>query len=128
MKKGGFHMRTLAYVVEACPRLTKLGLTSLDSSSYAAGREELLESELLVQQVRGWLRREVPPVPLRGRRPASSYWVKHIAERSLGTYVPNGVLIAAALLEGYVVSPSGDPQDPNMYFGMDRKVLAKLDV
>lgn len=125
-------MSRFAEVLESYPRLTAVGIKDPAAPGFVEARVALAGAEVQVQAVCRWLRREVPQAPVRQparmRRQVNSYWVKHIAERALGTYVPNGVLIAAALSEGYPVSPSDDPLDPNMYFGMDRKVLAALDI
>lgn len=65
---------------------------------------------------------------------SSSYWVKHIAERfpcsypcggSLGpSYVPNGVLIAAAVHAGFKFRYD---DGPNVCFNMSRRSLIDLD-
>jgi hypothetical protein len=50
---------------------------------------------------RAWLRR-FPRLKRVNRRRGTSYGLKHVAEREIG-YLTNGVFIAAAIAEGFVV-------------------------
>lgn len=48
----------------------------------------------------------------------SSYWLKHLLERSIGTYVSNGDIIIAMLTCGYRHTPIKDT--PNCYFNVSQ--------
>jgi hypothetical protein len=60
---------------------------------------------------------------------AGSYGMKHLVERAIGQYMPNGVLIAATLMAGY---PWKGPHRPNVVLGMSKRhidqALADLNV
>jgi len=53
----------------------------------------------------------------------SSYSLKHSIERALGTYVSNGVVIAAAIMVGL---PLGKPRGPNADIGVSRRWVRSI--
>jgi len=73
--------------------------------------------EALVGTVCEWLA-DAPKIlsPDDGRY---SYYLKHVAEDAIGTYVPNGVLIAAAIRSGFIVRQDQEP-DPYWNGGLPR--------
>jgi hypothetical protein len=48
---------------------------------------------------------------------SSSYGLKHIVERAMGTYVSNGAFLLAAYRAGYTIVPDG-PLNPNAHFNI----------
>ena len=59
----------------------------------------------------------------------SSYWLKHVCERNMGHYIPNGCFIAAALALGYKYR-SGHHYgfgDVNACFNISSKGLRELN-
>jgi hypothetical protein len=68
---------------------------------------------------RGWLKQfgKIKALNKRG----SSYGLKHVAARDIG-YVTNGVFIAAAIAEGFIVRRAGAFGDsPNAWFNISAK-------
>ena len=81
-------------------------------------REDIRKPRSLAQfmTARGWLRRfgQLKKINQRG----TSYGLKHHAEDEIG-YVTNGVFIAAAVAEGFVVRRAGAYGDsPNAWFNI----------
>jgi hypothetical protein len=76
--------------------LVKADKDPASAAAHAAGREALRKHVDGFLACCRWLER-APRVRLGGW---SSYAVKHLAEAALGRYVPNGMLIAAALALG----------------------------
>ncbi len=81
-------------------------------------RDEMLTSNSLKQftSARDWLRRfdKIKRVNQSG----TSYGLKHIAEKDIG-YTPNGVFIAAAIAEGFIVKR--DEDSPNALLNISTK-------
>ena len=57
----------------------------------------------------------------------SSYWLKHVCERNMGHYIPNGCFIAAALANGYEYQNNCGFGYVNACFNMSSKGLDKLN-
>jgi hypothetical protein len=127
--------RTLAEVMEEHPSLNEFGFGAFDpqrkrreqrQQEIAAGRQQLRGQEDLAIAVRDWLAANIAPIKT---CTAGSYGMKHLVERAIGQYVPNGVLIAAALMAGY---PWKGPHGPNVVLGMSKRhidqALADLNV
>jgi len=85
-------------------------------------RASLLQEEGLFTQVCAWLAPIGKRVTVNPR--AGSYGLKHLAEAILGTYVPNGVLIAAAVACGFRYHQW--PGSPNACFNMCGPDLRRL--
>lgn len=85
------------------------------SQDYLRANLELLSRVKTVLSV-------VAPAHRVDRTNFSSYSLKHIVEKILGTYVSNGQLIAAALCLGFRAVPLG----PNAVFNMRQKDMSFL--
>ncbi|MEU6397176.1 hypothetical protein ABZ867_09320 [Streptomyces cinnamoneus] len=119
---------TLAEVMEEHEKLGAFGVGVFNShrltaeqrrAELVAERKNLRNEEGLVMETALWLHDNITPI----KTPtAGSYGVKHLIEQATGTYVTNGVLIAAALVVGY---PYRYDQ-PNVRFGMSRRDLNRL--
>jgi hypothetical protein len=88
-----------------------------------AGRVDMLEHVDMFDAVCEWLRNMPALQNVNLRR--TSYGLKHLAERSLGSYVANGIFIAAALHCGYPYRRIEN--SPNMSFGISEKALKTAD-
>jgi hypothetical protein len=111
-------------VVEAEPRLSSNGMglsqgnaATLDErrAQFDDHRRSLRNSAPMVVRVYLWLDANIGKIktPSRG-----SYGMKHVVENSLGEYVSNGELIAAALMAGYSMRDGGGL---NPRFGMRKR-------
>lgn len=109
--------RRLAAVMTREPMLTYEGM---ETEPQADEREALRAQAALVAEVCAWLAVHIEPCPTFNPR-AGSYSVKHIAEKALGSYVPNGALIAAALILGY--DYKWDRSSRNVAFRMRERSL-----
>jgi hypothetical protein len=85
-------------------------------------RETIREPRSLAQFIaaRGWLR-QFPRLKSINRR-TTSYGLKHVAAHDIG-YVTNGVFIAAAIAEGFVVQRAGN--GPNAWFNISAQAWAR---
>ncbi|MFF4424724.1 hypothetical protein ACFY04_28780 [Streptomyces sp. NPDC001549] len=120
---------TLVEVMQQHPLLSRFGIGVYDplrktteqrKAELAADRERLAEDEAMVMETTAWLRENITPI----KTPtASSYYVKHVMERTTRTYVANGVFIAAALIAGYPFKY----EQPNVLFGMSRRDLKRMN-
>ncbi|MGW6695571.1 hypothetical protein ACWF62_17525 [Rhodococcus sp. NPDC054953] len=119
---------TLAEVMKEHEKLSYFGIGVFDPSrltavqrraELAVQREHLRRNEDLVVETARWLRDNITPA---SDSIFGSYDVKHVIERATGTYLPNGVLIASALIVGYPF----EYDQPNMRFGMSQEDLNKL--
>ncbi|WP_432051282.1 hypothetical protein [Streptomyces xiamenensis] len=116
---------TLAEVMKGHEKLGNFGIGVYDPDRLTVGqrraelsvqREHLRRNEDLVMETALWLRDNITPIKTRNVR---SYGVKHLIERVTGTYLPNGVLIASALIVGYPYKYD----QPNVRFGMSQRSL-----
>jgi|TARA_R100001530_G_scaffold2059_1_gene3483 hypothetical protein len=57
----------------------------------------------------------------------SSYWLKHVCERNMGHYIPNGCFIAAALANGYEYQNDCGFGEVNACFNISSKNLRALN-
>jgi hypothetical protein len=122
-------MLTLTEVMELHPLLIRSGFgiawekdqTPDDRRAQLAdGRTALADSEDLVREIAVWLRDNVTPI----KTPTvGSYGMKHIVEDTIGRYVANGELIAAALSAGYSFRHI---DGPNASFGMAARDVDRL--
>ncbi len=112
------------------PRLTSFGMGTYwrpdDTAQQRADefdkdRRHLRNSLPIVITVTLWLTANIGMIktPTRG-----SYGLKHLAESSIGQYVTNGQLIAAALIAGYPMREAGGP---NPLFGMRKRDLDRAE-
>lgn len=112
------------------PRLTSFGMGTYwrpdDTAEQRAEefdkeRAHLRNSLPIVITLTLWLTANIGMIktPTRG-----SYGLKHLAESSIGHYVTNGQLIAAALIAGY---PMLENRGPNPLFGMRKRDLDRAD-
>lgn len=76
---------------------------------------EAVDAEEVIQ-CRAWLRAFASKRQSINTR-AGSYFLKHIIEAAVGSYVSNGALIQAAILEGFEVRPIG-PRNLNAFFNI----------
>lgn len=120
--------RCLAVVLNQEPHLNRFGFgagafnrRSLAErrADVAQWRSELRENAEAVEQVREWLVEHIEP-----RKSINtdlgSYTLKHLAENSLGFYVANGELIAAAIIAGFGYRRE-DGTSPNATFAMSSR-------
>lgn len=82
---------------------------------HAVNRQRLLNAVAEFEAALAWLD-AVPRTKTVGSRAASSYFWKHLAERSAGRYLSNGAFIAAALTFGFPVKRIGNT--PNCLVGI----------
>lgn len=86
---------------------------------FKQNQEDLLNNVEVFERVCEWLARKEK---IKSKNPHhTSYGLKHIAEQQIGTYVTNGVFIAAAIHCGfpyYLI-----PDSPNVQFGISEKSL-----
>lgn len=99
-------MKTLEQVLDEHPDLTVFGFWGWWSDGGAAEKEALREALAQKQAdfafAAGWLHRNLRPTARPTPRSPSSYLLKHLAEKEHPRrYLPNGVLLAAALALGY---------------------------
>jgi hypothetical protein len=98
-------------------RLTPGIPAALSQGGFDVSAPEPLDQESIAR-LREWLA-AAPKIRAPGW---SSYGLKHIAEKALGRYVANGDLIAACILEGFIVRqdprPAGHMPRPNATIGI----------
>ena len=154
LKEHGFNVPPLPFyratvrvamrdVMERVPRLTNFGIGTFDHSSseleFREKRAELLSDSAVEPFLLSltFLRRLDPT---RGvNKDISSYGLKHLAEKfacafpdgtPLGPqYVPNGVLIAAAVHAGFDMRTTKDQrgrEGPNAYFNISKRSLRQV--
>lgn len=106
------------------PLLTHFGFGEFNRPFTATekGRNDLLAAIAEIDHARAWLRTQQSRLTLNPRR--SSYGLKHIAERAAGSYISNGALIAAALLEGWKVKRISEIS-PNARLNISEKGLRR---
>jgi hypothetical protein len=123
--------RDMEGVLNAEPRLNDYGFGVHDDPSktpdelmtmFQKYRDDIREPCSLAQfmAARGWLR-QFPKTKQLNKR-AGSYSLKHVAEHDIG-YVTNGVFIAAAIAEGFMVRRIwrwDDTDNPNAWFNISR--------
>jgi len=111
-------------VMSSCPALTTFGFGTFehqgapgDTRDFMAQRKEMLSEQSCLQFciAGAWLNQCGRIVDV--NRSASSYALKHEAERWAGRYVSNGMLIAAAVHLGYSVRQCR-PGSPNVYLNI----------
>jgi len=92
------------------------------ADEFVKERTHLRNSLPIVITVTLWLTANIGMIttPTRG-----SYGLKHLAESSIGQYVTNGQLIAAALIAGYPMREAGGP---NPLFGVRKRDLDRAGV
>lgn len=121
---------TFDKILDEYPRLTSFGMGTYwrpdDTAQQRAEefdkeRTHLRDSLPIVITVALWLTANIGMIktPTRG-----SYGLKHLAESSIGHYVTNGQLIAAALIAGYPMREAGGP---NPLFGMRKRDLDRAE-
>jgi hypothetical protein len=121
---------TFDKILDEHPRLTSFGMgiyrRHTDTAQQRADefdkeRTHLRNSLPIVITVALWLTANIGMIktPTRG-----SYGLKHLAESSIGHYVTNGQLIAAALIAGYPMREAGGP---NPLFGMRKRDLDRAE-
>ncbi|BCY11009.1 hypothetical protein [Actinoplanes sp. L3-i22] len=122
-------MPSLTEVMEQHPLLTYFGFgvswrrgqtAEERRAELADGRTMLARYEDSVREIADWLRDNVTPI----KTPTvGSYGMKHVVENTIGRYVSNGELIAAALIAGY---PHRHIDGPNADFGMSARDVDRL--
>ena len=73
-----------------------------------------------------WIKNNCTPIKTINRD-FSSYWLKHVCERNMRHYIPNGCFIAAALANGYRYKNDYGFGYVNACFNISRKGLDKLN-
>lgn len=121
---------TLAEVMAEHPLLHCRGIGAFHHARHTAEqyrdfvdveRRKLAVREGQVLAVASFLLKHVTPI----KTPAvNSYAMKHVVESAIGAYVPNGVLIASALIARY--SHKLIPNNPNMLLGMSARDVSRL--
>jgi len=89
------------------------------------GQDRLLRDVETFDKVVGWLSAHPEARIKTINRRHSSYGWKHVAERSLGTYVSNGIFIAAAVHLGYPYHRTHG--DPNVSFPISEKFYLAME-
>jgi hypothetical protein len=121
----------LATVMDQHPDLSDYGIGVYDAAhkspadqaaELAKSRATLAASDDDVQWVAKWLIEEISPI---ATPTVSSYAMKHVMERATGKYVSNGAFIAGALVAGYAMTYT---DDPNPLFGMSDRDITRLDM
>jgi len=56
----------------------------------------------------------------------SSYYLKHVAERWMGSYICNGAMIAALIVSGVPIGR--DPRSPNCRYGISKRWIAQREM
>jgi len=75
-------------------------------------------NEQRLQKLRELIREHLEKAPgIRRTNDAYSYRLKHLFERAIGEYVPNGEAILAMILEGF--TPEREALSPNCWFNID---------
>ena len=120
-------------VLEREPLLSDNGFKQLERNrpraeqdvDFLKWRESIRESRSLAQFVaaRGWLQ-QFSKIKALNRR-GSSYGLKHCAEDDIG-YLTNGVFIAAAIAEGFIVRRT-DPGSPNAWLNISTEAWRSTD-
>jgi hypothetical protein len=88
----------------------------------AEWQAELLASTELFEQICAWLAPLKSKIEIKAKE-LSSYTLKHVAERNIGRYVPNGVFIAAAIHCGFLFKPVEFTQ--NVLFNISKSKVKK---
>jgi hypothetical protein len=134
----------LAAVMHSHPLLCDHGMGTADhwrlpkadrGRKLAADRQMLRGSLDAVEKTRAWLRENVAKIKtINGR--AHSYHLKHLAEKEIGRtvvngrtetdYITNGVLIAAALSEGYEHRDLVSNGSSNVEFAISERSLKAI--
>jgi len=94
------HWTALYFVGDFYP-MTNLP-TILSGDGFKANGRPLIDNE--IQLCRQFLRENFVPLKTKTR---GSYGLKHVVENAVKTYISNGALIAAAILEGYKYEQDG---------------------
>ncbi|MBI2417629.1 MAG: hypothetical protein HYV28_06940 [Ignavibacteriales bacterium] len=94
-----FSHRDLDNIMLQNPSITSAGITSLKHESYTEWRAQLQQAFPEFQLACAFLSlcKRTKSV---NHKNALSYWQKHKLERFMGTYIPNGAIIAAAACLG----------------------------
>jgi hypothetical protein len=90
-------------VMIAHRELSAIGFDSPTSADFVAARSRLARDVEPFERVVEWLQ-NAPRIKTPGQH---SYWTKHQIGRQIGTYVSQGVLIAACLHLGINIRPQG---------------------
>jgi hypothetical protein len=119
-------------VIDQIPQLNVYGIGVPHDRNRTAEdtqkEQEKLQAELLAnihlfEQICAWLVPLKPKIEIKARE-LSSYTLKHVAERNIGRYVPNGVFIAAAIHCGFLFRPVEFTQ--NLLFNISKSKLRKI--
>lgn len=89
------------------------------------GQEQLLQDVATFDKVVAWLSAHPEARIKTINRGRSSYGWKHVAERAIGTYVSNGIFIAAAVHLGYPYHRTFG--NPNVSFPLSEKFYAAME-
>lgn len=95
-------------------------LQNQHATDFALRQQRLIEAWPCCDHVATWLQAHIAPVKTFGY---GSYGLKHLAEKSIGEYVANGVIIAAAIYLGYGYRCI--PRSPNVRFAMSKRDVRK---
>jgi hypothetical protein len=109
MPNGGF-----AEILKQYPQLFRYGFSTKTQTSFSDQDFELAE------RVADWLKSRISRAA-KIQESINSYNMKHIAEKDMHEYVPNGVLILAALRCGFSMKRCPEHGNPNVYFDMSSK-------
>lgn len=116
----------LRVIMQAHPLLTLHGFGDYANPCRAApeGRRALLAAIAEIDTARAWLcgQQRIETLNLK----QTSYGLKHMAERAMNRYIPNGALITAALLDGWKVKRLPD-SNPNAWLNISQKGLRPLN-
>lgn len=124
--------RQLVLVMKLHPLLCYNGMYSAkrlrkENDEWQFERHGLRLNTEMISLVVDWLNKNIAPRKTINRR-AGSYSMKHRAEIAIGHYIPNGFLIAAALICGYPHRFDIPSESPNAWFGMSNKDIKKFPV
>lgn len=116
----------LRAILQAHPLLTLHGFGEYEDPCRASpgGRRALLAAIAEIDTARAWLSGQQRIENLNLKQ--TSYGLKHMAERAMNRYIPNGAFIAAAMLDGWKVRRLPD-SNPNAWLNISQKGLRPLN-
>jgi len=113
--------KVLYTVLRTQPELMLEGFkTPLNAHLWPSSRSAMLRDDVHINafvDARMWLRDRQKQKTF--NRTGTSYGWKHVAEREMETYIPNGLFIAAAIEEGFCIQR--ERGTPNVFLNIARK-------
>lgn len=125
-------MKTLEQVMSEQPFLCDYGFAhrhrdeSIEdfTARIQDGRRILAQAGAEIAQAVEWITNNLEPAQ-KINEDVNSYGLKHYAEKEIGSYISNGVFIAAAMMCGYQWLRSA-PDSPNAHINISKKLVKAL--